>query len=109
MNIYNSNITKNIFSNLEKENKTIITQINGKSIKSFDFKNNILNVAKNLNDFWITKNSKIAIFLKDNIIFSNIIISSILCWVQIILLDPAMWKKVLLEKIKTSKITHIFI
>lgn len=109
MNLYNSNITKNIFSNLEKENKIIITQTNWKNITSFDFKNNILKVSKNLNDFWLKKDDKVVIFLKDNILFSNIIISSILCWSQIILLDPAMWKKVLLEKIIFSKVTHIFI
>lgn len=109
MKLYNSHITKNIFFNLEKENKTIITQINGKSILSFDFKNNILNVAKNLSDFWVKKDDKIVIFLRDNIVFSNLIISSILCGSQIILLDPAMWKKVLLEKIIFSKVTHIFI
>jgi hypothetical protein len=49
--LYNSPITKNIFSNLQKENKTIITEVSGKSISSFDFSNNILNVAKNLSDF----------------------------------------------------------
>lgn len=49
--LYNSKITKNIFSNLEKENKTIITEITGKSISSFDFEHNILSVAKNLSDF----------------------------------------------------------
>lgn len=109
MKLYNSHITKNIFSNLEKENKTIITQINGKSISSHDFKNNILNVAKNLSDFWVKKDDKVVIFLRDNIVFSNLIISSILCWSQIILLDPAMGKKVLLEKIIVSKVSHIFI
>jgi acyl-coenzyme A synthetase/AMP-(fatty) acid ligase len=109
MKLYNSHITKNIFSNLKKEDKTIITQINGKNISSHKLQNNILNIAKNLNDFWLKKDDKIVIFLKDNIVFSSIIISSILCGVQIILLDPTMWKKILLEKIISSKVTHIFI
>lgn len=109
MYLYNSKITKNIFSNLQKENKTIITEISGKSITSFDFKKNILNTAKNFSDFWLKKDDKIVILIKDNILFSNLIISSILCSAQIILLDPSMWQKLLLEKIKASKITHIVI
>ena len=109
MKLYNSDIIKNIFSNLEKENRTIITEITGKSISSFDFKNNILSVAKNLSDFWLWKTDKVGIFVRDNIAFSNIIISSILCGAQVILLDPGMWKKILLEKINASKVTHIFI
>lgn len=109
MKLYNSHITKNIFSNLEKENKTIITEINGKSISSLDFKNNIFNVAKNLSDLWINKNDIVVIFLRDNIVFSNLIISCILCGAQIILLDPVMGKKMMIDKIISSKVTHIFI
>ena len=107
--LYNSPITKNIFSNLQKENKTIITEVSGKSISSFDFSNNILNVAKNLSDFWVRKNHSVVILAKDNILFWNLIISSILTWAQIVLLDPAMGQKVMIEKIKASKVTHIIL
>ena len=109
MKLYNSKITTHIFSNLDKENKDIITQINWKSIKSFQYKENILNLAKNLSSFWLNTESKVAILVKNNINFSNIIISSILVWTTIVLLDPSMWKKILIEKIKSSKITHLFL
>lgn len=109
MKLYNSQIIDNILENLDKENKTIITQINWKSIKSFDFKNNILNLAKNFSGFWVKKDETVVIFVRNNILFSNIIISSILAWLRISLLDPAMWKQIITEKIKASNTTYLLI
>jgi hypothetical protein len=50
MKIYHSKITRHIFSNLEKEDKIVITQTNGKNIRSTIFKENILNLSKNLSE-----------------------------------------------------------
>ena len=104
--LYHSNITRSIFSHIEKRNDILVEDILWKKIYSNTFLENILNSAKNLQSS-LKQGDKIVILLRDSILFSELIIASLLNNCEIILLEPSMGRNVIIQKIKKSKVTHI--
>lgn len=107
--LYSSALTDRIFQNLQNIGGNIITSYSGKSITSHHFSEEIILFAKNLSLHGIKKGDRVGIFINDTILFSEIILATILCWGSVVLLDPQMGRQIITQKIKTSNIRYIFI
>ena len=108
--LYNSHITEIIFRNLKKQRGVnSITTIWWISITGTHLAEDILTIAKNLSQYGIKKGDRVAILVKDNILFTKIIVSSTLCGATIVLLDPLMWRHMMREKMIASWVKYLFI
>lgn len=103
-----SRLTQQIFYQLERENRVIIQEISWKKIIASYFKKQCLTLAQNISDT-LPENAKVVIFLRDSILFSELVVAHLLCGKEIILLDPEMGREVMQEKLKASQVTHIYI
>jgi acyl-coenzyme A synthetase/AMP-(fatty) acid ligase len=77
--LYSSALTDRIFQNLQNIGGNIITSHLGKSITSHHFSEEIILFAKNLSLYGIKKGDRVGIFITDTILFSEIILATILC------------------------------
>lgn len=108
--LYNSHITEKIFENLKiLGSEASITTIVWSSIVGMDLAEDILTIARNLSQYGIKKGDRVALLVKDNILFTQIIVSSMLCGGTIVLLDPAMGRQMMREKIIAAWVKYIFI
>jgi acyl-coenzyme A synthetase/AMP-(fatty) acid ligase len=110
MPLYKSKIINEIFEKLGKENKKIIVDaINSKEIYSFEFLECVKMQALFLQKNWFKKWNLAVIFLKNSVDFAKIVVSVILAWGKVAIIDPEMWEKVIEEKLKFLKPDFLFI
>lgn len=104
MNLYTSTLIRNIFQNCDNFwDQVLIEDIYWNRITWNEYKNKAINYALFLNNRWINKQDTIVIFVKDVTKFSYIVLSSLLVWARVVIVEAEYSEKILEEKLKFIK------
>ena len=104
MQLYHSNITKNIFKNCDNFwEKIILENMDWKKVSWIEYKNLALFYAEKLLEKNIKIWDSVVIFVKDIIDFSAWSLAVLLVWAKIVIIEPDYSEKILKEKLEFIK------